>query len=158
MTRTMTSYSAKSIDELPTLWDGFAILVRAGLDITAFGANIMDLPRDYSTTLTTRPTPDSRSCTSRCTARARSTSTATACRSIPTTSCGSTPAPRGYCRLAPKGCESSASGEYPAASTSRRNGAPQESDLANRGGSLDRQSVAASRVVWRPLRQARAIR
>jgi mannose-6-phosphate isomerase-like protein (cupin superfamily) len=50
MTRTITGYSAKSIDELPTLWDGFARLVRAGLDITAFGANIMDLPPDYSTT------------------------------------------------------------------------------------------------------------
>ena len=50
MTRTISSYDAKSIDELPTLWDGFAKLVRAGLDITAFGANIMDLPPDYSTT------------------------------------------------------------------------------------------------------------
>ena len=49
MTRTMSGYAAKSIDELPTLWDGFAKLVRAGLDITAFGANIMDLPPDYST-------------------------------------------------------------------------------------------------------------
>jgi hypothetical protein len=46
----MPGYSAKSIEELPTLWDGFAKLVRAGLDITAFGANIMDLPPDYSTT------------------------------------------------------------------------------------------------------------
>ena len=46
---TTSGYSAKSIDELPTLWDGFAKLVRAGLDITAFGANIMDLPPDYST-------------------------------------------------------------------------------------------------------------
>jgi mannose-6-phosphate isomerase-like protein (cupin superfamily) len=45
----MTDYTAKSIDELPTLWDGFAKLVRPGLDITAFGANIMDLPPDYST-------------------------------------------------------------------------------------------------------------
>lgn len=45
----MPGYSAKSVDELPTLWDGFAKLVRAGLDITAFGANIMDLPPDYST-------------------------------------------------------------------------------------------------------------
>ena len=50
MTRTISGYGAKSIDELPTLWDGFAKLVRAGLDITAFGANIMDLPPDYSTT------------------------------------------------------------------------------------------------------------
>ena len=49
MIHTMTGYAAKSIDELPTLWDGFAKLVRAGLDITAFGANIMDLPPDYST-------------------------------------------------------------------------------------------------------------
>ncbi len=49
MMRTMTGYSAKSIGELPTLWDGFAKLVRAGLDISAFGANIMDLPPDYST-------------------------------------------------------------------------------------------------------------
>jgi mannose-6-phosphate isomerase-like protein (cupin superfamily) len=45
----MTGYSSKSIDDLPTLWDGFAKLVRAGLDITAFGANIMDLPPDYAT-------------------------------------------------------------------------------------------------------------
>ncbi len=49
MIRAMTAYSAKSIDELPTLWDGFAKLVRAGLNITAFGANIMDLPPGYST-------------------------------------------------------------------------------------------------------------
>jgi uncharacterized cupin superfamily protein len=50
MTTVASSYAAKSIDELPTLWEGFAKLVRAGLDITAFGANIMDLPPDYSTT------------------------------------------------------------------------------------------------------------
>jgi uncharacterized cupin superfamily protein len=50
MTQTMTGYSAKSIDELPSLWEGFARLVRAGLGVTAFGANIMDLPPDYSTT------------------------------------------------------------------------------------------------------------
>ena len=45
----MSGYAAKPIDELPTLWDGFAKLVRPGLEITAFGANIMDLPPDYST-------------------------------------------------------------------------------------------------------------
>ena len=50
MMNVTSSYSAKALDELPTLWDGFAKLVRAGLDITAFGANIMDLPPDYSTT------------------------------------------------------------------------------------------------------------
>ncbi len=49
MSATMSGYAAKSIDELPTLWDGFAKLVRPGLEITAFGANIMDLPPDYST-------------------------------------------------------------------------------------------------------------
>jgi mannose-6-phosphate isomerase-like protein (cupin superfamily) len=49
MIRTMSGYSAKALDELPTLWDGYAKLVRPGLDITAFGANIMDLPPDYST-------------------------------------------------------------------------------------------------------------
>lgn len=45
----MPGYKASAVDELPTLWDGFAKLVRAGLDITAFGANIMDLPPDYAT-------------------------------------------------------------------------------------------------------------
>ena len=45
----MTGYTARSLDELPTLWDGFAKLLRPGLDIRAFGANIMDLPPDYST-------------------------------------------------------------------------------------------------------------
>jgi hypothetical protein len=45
----MAGYTAKAIGDLPTLWDGFAKLVRAGMDISAFGANIMDLPPDYST-------------------------------------------------------------------------------------------------------------
>jgi uncharacterized cupin superfamily protein len=49
MSTVASAYSARSIDELPTLWDGFAKLVRAGLEITAFGANIMDLPPDYTT-------------------------------------------------------------------------------------------------------------
>jgi mannose-6-phosphate isomerase-like protein (cupin superfamily) len=38
-----------AIRELPTLWDGFAKLVGAGLDVRAFGVNIMDLPPDYAT-------------------------------------------------------------------------------------------------------------
>ena len=46
---TVTGYAATSLGELPTLYDGFGMLVRAGLGITAFGANIMDLPPDYST-------------------------------------------------------------------------------------------------------------
>jgi uncharacterized cupin superfamily protein len=43
------SYSARAIDDLPQLWDGFAKLVRSGLGITAFGVQIMDLPPDYET-------------------------------------------------------------------------------------------------------------
>jgi uncharacterized cupin superfamily protein len=38
-----------SIDELPGLWDGFARLVRPGLGLSAFGANVMNLPPDYAT-------------------------------------------------------------------------------------------------------------
>lgn len=45
----MSGYRARTIDQLPTLWDGFAKLVRPGLEITAFGANIMDLPPNYET-------------------------------------------------------------------------------------------------------------
>lgn len=37
------------IDELPSLWDGFARLVRPGLGLSAFGANVMNMPPDYST-------------------------------------------------------------------------------------------------------------
>ena len=43
------AYRASKIDDLPQIWDGFAKLVREGLDITAFGAQIMDLPPDYET-------------------------------------------------------------------------------------------------------------
>jgi uncharacterized cupin superfamily protein len=47
----MAELSAKgcAIDDLPELWDGFARLVRAGLGIRGFGANIMNLPPDYTT-------------------------------------------------------------------------------------------------------------
>ena len=44
-----TTIAGRAIDELPTLWDGFAKLVRTGLGITAFGVQIMDLPPDYTT-------------------------------------------------------------------------------------------------------------
>ena len=37
------------IDELPSLWDGFARLVRPGLGLSAFGATVMNLPPDYAT-------------------------------------------------------------------------------------------------------------
>jgi uncharacterized cupin superfamily protein len=46
---TTDAYAARSLDELPELWNGFARLVRAGLGITAFGAQIMQLPPDYTT-------------------------------------------------------------------------------------------------------------
>ncbi len=46
---TRDNLAAAAIDDLPQLWDGFAKLVRAGLEIEAFGANIMDLPPDYRT-------------------------------------------------------------------------------------------------------------
>jgi uncharacterized cupin superfamily protein len=46
---TTDSYAARGLDELPALWDGFARLVRAGLGITAFGAQIMELPPVYTT-------------------------------------------------------------------------------------------------------------
>jgi len=49
MTRTATSFAAAAIGELPTLWDGFATLVGAGLDVSAFGVNVMDLPPEYAT-------------------------------------------------------------------------------------------------------------
>ena len=41
--------SGSAIDDLPDMWDGFMRMVRPGLGLTAFGANIMNLPPDYST-------------------------------------------------------------------------------------------------------------
>lgn len=48
-TSTRETIAGSAIDDLPQLWDGFAKLVRTGLDITAFGVQIMDLPPDYET-------------------------------------------------------------------------------------------------------------
>ncbi len=42
-------YAGLRYDEMPGLWDGFARLVRPGLGISAFGANVMNLPPDYKT-------------------------------------------------------------------------------------------------------------
>lgn len=42
-------YAAARYEEMPGRWDGFARLVRPGLGITAFGANVMNLPPDYET-------------------------------------------------------------------------------------------------------------
>jgi uncharacterized cupin superfamily protein len=38
-----------AIDDLPDRWDGFMRMVGRGLEITAFGVNIMNLPPDYTT-------------------------------------------------------------------------------------------------------------
>jgi hypothetical protein len=42
-------YTGLRFDEMPSLWDGFANLVRPGLGLSAFGANVMNLPPDYET-------------------------------------------------------------------------------------------------------------
>jgi mannose-6-phosphate isomerase-like protein (cupin superfamily) len=46
---TTEGYAIQSIDDLPQLWEGVVKLVRAGLGISAFGVNIIDLPPDYTT-------------------------------------------------------------------------------------------------------------
>ena len=43
------SYAGATISELPSLYDGMIKLVRTALDISAFGAQIMDLVPDYTT-------------------------------------------------------------------------------------------------------------
>jgi uncharacterized cupin superfamily protein len=47
----MTDLTARgsAIDDLPDMWDGFMRMVRPGLGLSAFGANIMNLPPDYTT-------------------------------------------------------------------------------------------------------------
>jgi uncharacterized cupin superfamily protein len=42
-------YTGLRYDEMPSLWDGFANLVRPGLGLSAFGANVMNLPPGYET-------------------------------------------------------------------------------------------------------------
>jgi uncharacterized cupin superfamily protein len=49
MTTSALTAKGAAIDELPSLWDGFARLVRPGLGLAGFGANIMNLPPDYAT-------------------------------------------------------------------------------------------------------------
>ncbi len=44
-----TAYTSLRYDEMPSLWDGFAHLVRPGLGLSAFGANVMNMPPDYET-------------------------------------------------------------------------------------------------------------
>ena len=48
--------AGSAIDDLPDMWDGFMRMVRPGLGISAFGANIMNLPPNYET----RPHDESR--------------------------------------------------------------------------------------------------
>jgi hypothetical protein len=44
------AYSSSRIDDLPSLWGGMCKLVRAGLDLSAFGVNVLDIGPDYVTT------------------------------------------------------------------------------------------------------------
>ena len=44
-----TGYAGRALDELPALWEGIARLVSRGMGITAFGANVFELPPDYLT-------------------------------------------------------------------------------------------------------------
>jgi hypothetical protein len=44
------TYSSSRIDDLPTIWDGMCKLVRSGLGLSAFGANVLDIGPDYTTT------------------------------------------------------------------------------------------------------------
>jgi uncharacterized cupin superfamily protein len=49
MPETTAGYQVAAIEEMPQLYDGFFKLVRSGLGITAFGAQIMDLPPGHTT-------------------------------------------------------------------------------------------------------------
>ena len=42
-------YKGARYADMPSLWDGFANLVRPGLGVTAFGVNVMNVPPDYQT-------------------------------------------------------------------------------------------------------------
>jgi hypothetical protein len=44
------AYSSSRIDDLPSLWGGMCKLVRVGLDLSAFGVNVLDIGPDYVTT------------------------------------------------------------------------------------------------------------
>jgi hypothetical protein len=46
---TTNSTDAVAIDELPSLFDGVIKLARAGLGISAFGVQVIDLPPGYTT-------------------------------------------------------------------------------------------------------------
>ena len=43
------AYSSSRIDDLPSLWGGMCKLVRVGLDLSAFGVNVLDIGPDYVT-------------------------------------------------------------------------------------------------------------
>jgi uncharacterized cupin superfamily protein len=43
------AYSSSRIDDLPSLWDGMCKLVRAGLGLSAFGVNVLDIGPNYVT-------------------------------------------------------------------------------------------------------------
>jgi uncharacterized cupin superfamily protein len=43
------AYSSSRIDDLPALWGGVGKLVRAGLGLSAFGVNVLDLGPGHTT-------------------------------------------------------------------------------------------------------------
>jgi hypothetical protein len=49
MPQQLSGAAGAAIDDLPDLWDGFLRKVRHGLGLTAFGANVMNLPPNYET-------------------------------------------------------------------------------------------------------------
>jgi hypothetical protein len=44
------TYTSSRIDDLPSIWGGMCKLVRTGLGLSAFGANVLDIGPDYTTT------------------------------------------------------------------------------------------------------------
>ena len=44
------TYTTSRIDDLPTIWGGMCKLVRTGLGLSAFGANVLDIGPNHTTT------------------------------------------------------------------------------------------------------------
>jgi hypothetical protein len=142
---TSRGYATQANDELPTLWEGFAKLVGAGLDITAFGANIMDLPPDYTTSSHDEAETGQQELyvalrgSGAVVIRARDT------RWTPTAWWPSTPAPTESSPPDRKACACCASAVCPAASTSAPTGPPLLRDVADE----QRERAARSRCLRR---------
>ena len=68
------TYTSSRIDDLPSIWGGMCKLVRSGLGLSAFGANVLDIGPTTRRPTTRSPRPARRSSTSCCTARPRCSS------------------------------------------------------------------------------------